>query len=304
VSNKQSTLVTIVGPTASGKTNVAIKVADYFKTDIISADSRQFYREIPIGTAAPDINQLEIVNHHFVGHLSIHDNYNVSQFEQDVMNLLKHKFLVHNCMVMAGGSGLYIDAVCNGIDDLPNPDEKLRNELNNRLKEQGIESLQEQLKLLDPVYFDQVDLQNPKRLTRAIEVCLQTGKCYSDLRLKKIANRDFSILKIGLNLPRAELFERINQRTEKMIKNGWLKEAESMFNFRNVNALNTVGYKELFNYISGEWTLEKTIEKIKTNTRRYAKRQITWFKRDEKIHWFHPDETDKIINLIHETISQ
>ena len=303
MSNKQNTLVTIVGSTASGKTDVAIKVADYFKTDIISADSRQFYKEIPIGTAAPEKSQLDIVNHHFVGHLSIHDNYNVSQFEQDVLNLLKQKFSAHNCIVMAGGSGLYVDAVCNGIDDLPNPDEKLRNELNNRLKEQGIESLQKQLKLLDPVYFAQVDLQNPKRLIRAIEVCLQTGKRYSDLRLKRTATRDFNILKIGLNLPRPELFERINQRTEKMIKNGWLKEAESMFNFRDVNALNTVGYKELFNYISGEWTLEKAIERIKTNTRRYAKRQLTWFKRDDEIHWFHPDDTDNIIKLIREVVS-
>ena len=298
------TLIVVVGPTASGKTGTAIDIARHFHTEIISADSRQFYKEIPIGTAAPDSQQLAQVKHHFVGQLSITDDYNVSRFEQEVLSLLSEKFKSHNIMVMAGGSGLYIDAVCNGIDKLPSPDEQLRNDLNNKLEKEGIESLQKQLKVLDLAYYNEVDLQNPKRLLRAIEVCLQTGKRYSDLRKKNIATRDFNIIKIGLNLPREVLFERINKRTELMIEKGWLEEAKSVFPQRNLNSLNTVGYKELFRYLSGEWTLDFAIEKIKTNTRRYAKRQLTWFKRDKSIHWFSPFETGKIMDYLTEHVYQ
>ncbi len=292
----------MVGPTASGKTGTAIELAKHFHTEIISADSRQFYKEIPIGTAAPDSWQLSQVKHHFVGQLSITDDYNVSRFEQDVINLLDEKFKSHNVMVMAGGSGLYIDAVCNGIDELPSPDEQLRSSLNKKFEKEGIESLQQQLKVLDPVYYNEVDLQNPKRLLRAIEVCLQTGKWYSNLRKRKIATRDFDIVKVGLNLPREELFKRINKRTDLMIEGGWLEEAKSVFPQRKLNSLNTVGYKELFKYFSGEWTLDLAIEKIKTNTRRYAKRQLTWFKRDESIHWFSPIETGKIMDYLAERV--
>lgn len=292
------TLVVIAGPTASGKTDVAIEVARYYNTEIISADSRQFYKEIPIGTAAPDKNKCSLVKHHFVGTRSVFDDYNVSQFEKDVLFLLQKKFKQNSVMVMAGGSGMYIDAVCNGIDELPDPDEEIRKELNITLATQGIKALQQQLKLLDSVYYLQVDLQNPKRLMRAIEVCLQTGKRFSDLRKNKPASRNFNIIKIGLSLPRKTLYSRINQRTDNMIKNGWLEEAHAVYPYKHLNSLNTVGYKELFNYLSGEWTLETAIEKIKISTRRYAKRQLTWFNRDKNIHWFLPDEIEQILALI------
>jgi len=281
---------------------VAIDIASHFKTEIISADSRQFYKEIPIGTAAPDSKELARVKHHFVGQLSVFDDYNISRFEKEVLALLKQKFKQHSLMVMAGGSGMYIDAVCNGIDELPDPDEQIRLELNQTFSEKGIEVLQQQLKILDPSYYREVDLLNPKRLMRAIEVCLQTGKRYSDLRKNKPASRDFNIVKIGLTLPRETLYNRINRRTDAMIANGWLKEARVVYQYKQLNSLNTVGYKELFNYFSGEWSLETAIEKIKTNTRRYAKRQLTWFKRDKDIEWFQPDNIQSILQLIEKRV--
>ncbi|GMT45821.1 MAG: tRNA dimethylallyltransferase 1 [bacterium] len=289
---KKKTLVVVLGPTASGKTDVAIRLAKYFDTEIISADSRQFYREIPIGTAAPTAQQLSKVTHHLVGNLSLNDDYNVSRFEQDVMALLKEKFRVHDLLIMTGGSGLYIDAVCKGIDSLPDPDPLLRKTLQEKWQQQGIEVLQQQLQQLDAEYYEQVDRKNHKRLMRAIEVCLQTGQKYSELRLNKPQKRDFNILKIGLDLPREQLFARINRRTEIMLSNGWLEEARSALPFRHKNALNTVGYKELFAYLDGELTLEEAVDKIKTNTRRYAKRQLTWFKKDKEIHWFSPEDEE------------
>ncbi len=298
MNRQKPTLIVVAGPTASGKTKVAIEIASHFNTEIISADSRQFYKEIPIGTAAPNQKELSEVKHHFTGMLSIFDDYNVSLFEQDVLKLLSKKFEQHKVMVMAGGSGMYIDAVCSGIDDLPDPDVKIRNELNQTLEKIGITALQQQLKVLDPVYYKEVDLQNPKRLMRAIEVCLQTGKRYSDLRKNKAAKRDFNIVKIGLDLPREELYQRINRRTEVMIKSGWIEEAKNVFPYKNLNALNTVGYKELFRYFEGTWMLETAIEKIKTNTRRYAKRQLTWFKRDKTIKWFAPDDFNGITDYL------
>ncbi|UBM61063.1 tRNA (adenosine(37)-N6)-dimethylallyltransferase MiaA [Candidatus Sulfidibacterium hydrothermale] len=300
----KKTLLVILGPTASGKTGVAIRLAKYLKTEIISADSRQFYREIPIGTAAPTEEQLREVPHHFVGNLSLQDDYNVSRFERDVLKLLEQKFRQHEVIIMAGGSGLYIDAVCKGIDALPDPDPQLRQTLEKQWKQQGIAMLQQQLEELDPDYYAVVDRQNPKRLMRAIEVCLQTGKKYSELRLNRPAERDFRILKIGLNLPRQELFERIHQRTDQMLENGWLEEARRVLPFREKNALNTVGYKELFAFFDGKMTLEEAVEKIKTNTRRYAKRQLTWFKRDTDIHWFSPEETDSILAFVRERINE
>ena len=292
------TLIVIAGPTASGKTDVAIKIACHFNTEIISADSRQFYKEIPIGTAAPDKTQLAQIKHHFVGHLPVTEPYNVSRFEHDVLELLNKQFKKQPVMVMAGGSGLYIDAVCKGIDDLPDPDLTLRENLNYKLDNEGIEALQQQLKVLDPVYYQQVDLQNPKRLLRALEVCIQTGKPYSELRKNNPAPRNFNIIKIGLNLPREELFDRINRRTDLMIEKGWIEEAANLLNLQHLNALNTVGYKELFKYLSGEWILSFAIEKIKTNTRRYAKRQLTWFKKDTDITWFLPGEHQKMMDFI------
>ncbi len=291
---KKPILFVILGPTASGKTSVAITVAKHFQTEIISADSRQFYREIPIGTAAPTTEQLAEVPHHFVGQRSIVEDYNVSQFEKDVLEFLSKKFLEKNVMIMVGGSGLYIDAVCKGIDDLPDPDPAIRKWLTHLLDSQGISSLQEYLKKLDPEYYKQVDLNNPKRLLRALEVCKQTGKKYSDLRLNQSAERDFQIVKIGLELPREQLIKQIHHRTDEMLKHGLLEEAKAMLPHRSLNALNTVGYKELFAYFDEEWTLEHAIEKIKTNTRRYAKRQMTWFKKDKEIQWFTPAEIDEI----------
>ena len=295
---KKKILIVVLGPTASGKTGMAIALAKHFGTEIISADSRQFYREIPIGTAAPTNEQRKLVPHHFVGNLSLNDDYNVSRFEREVLDLLRKKFQRHDVMVMAGGSGLYINAVCNGIDDLPDPDPGLRETLRKQWLQQGIGVLQNQLRVLDPEYFMQVDRQNPKRLMRAIEVCLQTGKKYSELRLNKPVKRNFNILKIGLDLPRKELFDRIHRRTDNMFSLGWMEEAKSVLPYRHTNALNTVGYKELFAYFDGVLSLAEAIEKIKTNTRRYAKRQLTWFNRDPEIHWFSADDQKKILEFV------
>jgi len=295
LSQNKKSLIVILGPTASGKTRLAIEIAKHFRAEIISADSRQFYKEIPIGTAAPDSTQLNEIRHHFVGHLSINDLYNVSRFESDVISLLNSKFKSHDVMVMTGGSGLYIDAVCSGIDELPDPDEKIRNELEELFEQQGLSALHTKLELLDPEYFNQVDKNNPKRLIRAIEICEQTGKTYTELRKNKSRKRDFNIIKIGLKVPRHELVERIHRRTDQMISQGLLQEAEKVYPLKHLNALNTVGYKELFSYFDGIWDMETAIEKIKTNTRRFAKRQMTWFRKDVEINWF---PTDKILEII------
>lgn len=296
----KKTLVVVLGPTASGKTDVAIRLAKYFDTEIISADSRQFYREIPIGTAAPTAQQLATVPHHFVGNLSLSEDYNISRFEQDVLSLLDEKFREKDVMVMSGGSGLYIDAVCKGIDRLPDPDPVLRQTLQEKWQQQGICVLQKQLESLDPEYYAIVDKHNHKRLMRAVEVCLQTGQKYSELRLNKPQKRSFRILKIGLNLPREQLYARINQRAETMLSNGWLEEAGRVLPFRHKNALNTVGYKELFSYFDKEITLEEALAKIKVNTRRYAKRQLTWFKKDRGIRWLSPNDGIAILQLVAE----
>lgn len=293
-------LVVIAGPTASGKTGLALTLAKHFNTEIISADSRQFYREIPIGTAAPTADQLAMIPHHFVGNLSIHDSYNVSQYEKEVLTLLNKKMDTLPVMIMVGGSGLYINAVCNGIDELPDPDPLLRTKLNDLFQKKGLPALQKLLAELDPEYYQQVDKNNPKRLLRAIEVCKQTGKKYSALRQNKTVKRPFHILKIGLELPRPILNQRIHLRTEQMMTAGWLDEAGTVYPFRHLNALNTVGYKELFAHFDGKLTLEEAVEKIKTNTRRYAKRQMTWFKKDPSIHWFHPEAAADILAFINQ----
>ena len=291
-------LIVLLGPTAIGKTNVAIHLAKALNAEILSADSRQFYRELKIGVAAPSVEELKAVKHHFIGHLSMTEYYNVSRFEHDVLEILYDYFKNHKYAILVGGSGLYIDAVCNGIDELPDPDEKLRGKLKKDLENHGIEYLKEKLKKLDPEYYEKVDLNNPNRILRALEVCLMTGKTYSSLRNNQPKNRDFSIVKIGLNRPREELFTIIEDRVDKMIESGLVNEVEGLKEYRDLNSLNTVGYKEIFKYLYGEWSLEKAIEKIKTNTRRYAKRQLTWFKKDEEIKWFHPGEKDQIISYI------
>ncbi|MBN2614889.1 MAG: tRNA (adenosine(37)-N6)-dimethylallyltransferase MiaA [Bacteroidales bacterium] len=301
-SGNRPTLVVIAGPTASGKTALTIRLAQAFHTEIISADSRQFYKEIPIGTAAPTVEEQTLVPHHFVGNRSIFDDYNIALYEKEVLALLEEKFKDHNVVFMTGGSGLYIDAVCKGIDALPDPDPELREELNTLLKKEGITAFQKLLQELDPEYYASVDIHNPKRLQRAIEVCRQTGKKYSELRSNQPVQRNFNILKIGLTIDRHELARRIHIRTQAMLDTGWLDEVKRVFPHRHLNALNTVGYKELFAYLEGDYSLEEAIEKIETNTRRYAKRQRTWLRRDMEVHWFAPEDVQNIEHFIKENL--
>ena len=281
-----------------GKTAVAIQLANTFNAEIISADSRQFYKELTIGVAAPTDEELKLAKHHFIGHISISDYYNVSRFENDVIDFLSAYFEKNPVAILVGGSGLYVDAVCQGIDELPDPDEKLRNRLKQKIENEGIEPALRQLKELDPEYFNIVDRKNPNRILRALEVCLMTGQTFTSLRNNQSKQRDFDILKIGLDRPRKELFDIIHQRVDRMIEAGLINEVEGLIEFKELNSLNTVGYKEIFKYLDGDWTLALAIEKIKTNTRRYAKRQLTWFKRDEGINWFHPTDQKGIIERI------
>ena len=278
--NNKPTLLVIAGPTAVGKTEYAIRVADYFDTSIISADSRQFYRELKIGTATPSTEELSRAPHYFIGHLSIADYYSVSKFEQDVLTLLPSLFAKSPVVIMTGGSGLYIDAVCKGIDDLPDCDPEVRSRVINLYKDGGIGELRRQLKFLDPGFYQNTDIANHKRLMRALEVCLQTGKPYSQFLKAVSKKRFFDIYKYCLIRPRNELFDRINRRVDAMMEAGLLNEVESLYEFKHHNALNTVGYKELFDYMNGKCTLDEAVSDIKTHTRRYAKRQMTWFKRD------------------------
>jgi tRNA dimethylallyltransferase len=291
-------LVVIAGPTAVGKTSLAVSLALHFNTEIISADSRQFYREMSIGTAAPSIMELTAVKHHFVHHLSIQDNFNVSMFEADVLAELEQLFPRHPVVVMVGGSGLYINAVCRGIDLLPDPDPEIRLQLKIILETSGIEALQQELDLLDPEYSKQVDRSNPARLMRAIEICRATGLPYSSLRTNKSRQRDFRICKMGIELPREVLYHRINTRVDEMMQAGLYEEALSLYPLRHLNALNTVGYKELFDHFEGLVSLDHAVEKIKIHSRRYAKRQLTWFKKDPDYTWFQPDEISKITKKI------
>jgi tRNA dimethylallyltransferase len=292
------TLIIILGPTAVGKTTVSIEIAKKLRTEIISADSRQFYRELRIGTACPSDEELKSVPHHFIRHLSIHDDYNVARFETDALEVAGKIFATHDIALMVGGSGLYIDAVCRGIDELPEPDMALRVKLKADYRLYGIDFLRSKLWDLDPEYYKTVDLSNPNRLARAIEVNMGTGRSFAELRTNKQKARDFAIIKVGLNLPRAELHSRINSRVDRMIEQGILEEARANYSDRKLNGLNTVGYKELFSYLDGEMNLEEAVEKIKTNTRRFARRQITWFRRDPDIRWFHPSDTALILDYI------
>jgi tRNA dimethylallyltransferase len=294
--NSNNTLIVILGPTAIGKTALSIDVAKYFNAEIISADSRQFYKELKIGAAPPSSEELNTIKHYFIGNLSLQDYYNVSLYEKDVLNILESVFKNKNVIVMVGGSGLYIDAVCSGIDDLPNSDPEMRQTLKRTFEIEGIEALRFQLKLLDPEYYNMVDLANPKRLIRAIEVCLSTGETYSSLRTKPKQKRKFNIIKIGLNRKREELFDIINKRVDSMIEKGLVEEAKELYPYKSLNSLNTVGYKELFEYFDNKISLEKAIENIKTNTRRFAKRQLTWFLKDKEIRWIHPDDANHMIS--------
>lgn len=295
---KEKYLIVVMGPTAIGKTAFSIQLARHFKTEILSADSRQFYREMCIGTAYPEPEKLAVVKHHFIGNLSINDEYNVARYEDEALALLKELYQRHNVVILTGGSGLYIDAICKGIDELPNHDPVLRQKLKKELEEDGLEAFGEKLKNLDPEYYKAVDLNNPNRLLRAIEICLLTGATYTSLRKNAAKARPFKIIKIGLNTEREKLFRTVGERVDTMMEKGLLDEVKSLIPYREHNAMNTVGYKELFAYLDGETTLEQAIEKIKTNTRRYAKRQLTWFNRDQEISWFEPDDFDGVIKYL------
>ncbi|MFZ4741386.1 MAG: tRNA (adenosine(37)-N6)-dimethylallyltransferase MiaA, partial [Bacteroidales bacterium] len=286
----------IIGPTAVGKTAMAIKVAKLLGTEIISADSRQFYKELNIGVAKPSTEELAVAPHYFIGNISITDNYNVSKYEIEALQCLDEIFRKKDTAVLVGGSGLYIDAVCKGIDELPDPEEELREDIKYLFASEGIEALRSQLKILDPVYYNEVDLANPKRIMRAIEVCLTTGKPYSSLRINKQLPRNFNIVKIGLTKEREQLYDIINQRVDVMMEVGLLNEVKGLLAFKDLNALNTVGYKELFAYLADDCSLDEAIEKIKINSRRYAKRQLTWFRRYDDINWFDANNETGIIN--------
>ena len=273
-------------------------LATYFGIPIINADSRQIYRELKIGTARPTEEQMQQVKHYFVGTLGLEDYYSASLFEQQVLELLGQLFQSHDYALMAGGSMMYIDAVCDGIDDIPTIDDETRALMKRRLAEEGLEQLCEDLKRMDPEYYEIVDKQNPRRVVHALEICTMTGQTYTSFRRREKRERPFRIIKIGLNRPREELYARINQRVDEMMANGLLEEVKTMYPKRSLNALNTVGYKELFDYLEGRWTLEEAVERIKGNTRRYARKQLTWYKKDEQISWFHPDERTTIIDYI------
>lgn len=299
---KEKKLIVIVGPTGIGKTDLGVFLAQKLETEIISADSRQFYKELKIGTAVPSAEELAAVKHHFIGHLSIQDYYNASTFEFEVIDLLKEKFEHFNTMLMVGGSGMYVDAVCRGIDDLPEIDQEIRAKLEKKYLEEGIESLRFELKKLDPEYYDVVDLRNPKRILKGLEICMMTGKTYTSFRKSIKKERNFNILKIGLTMDRDLLYERIEKRVDLMVEQGLFEEAKKFYSFKHLNSLNTVGYKELFAHFSGEYDLKKAIELIKRNSRRYAKRQLSWFKRDEEINWFDRAEKDKILEFVEKKI--
>ena len=283
---------------------MCLDIAQHFGIPIINADSRQIYKELKIGTASPTIEQMRRVPHYFVGSLSLHDYYSASLFEQQVLEILQREFEHSDYALLTGGSMMYIDAVCNGIDDIPTVDDATRELLKSRLSSEGLEPLVEELRRLDPEYYEIVDKQNPRRVVHGLEICLMTGKTYTSFRKREKKERPFRIVKIGLNRDREELYNRINQRVDQMMTDGLLDEAQRLYPMRHMNALNTVGYKEMFAYIDGTWTLEEAVERIKGNTRRYARKQLTWYKKDEQIRWFHPDEIEQIYSYISQDYEQ
>ncbi len=295
-------LFVLLGPTAVGKTALSIKIAKLLGSPIINCDSRQIYKDMSIGTAAPTEEQLAEVKHYFVKILELQQYYSAAQYEEDAINLIGQLSSTHNNLLLSGGSMMYIDAVCNGIDDIPTVAPEIREELKERLHTEGLEKLKNELRLLDPEYYNIVDLKNPKRIVHALEICYTSGKTYTSFRIRKKKERPFQIIKIGLRRERNELFERINKRVDMMMEEGWLEEAKSLYPHRQLNALNTVGYKELFKYLDGTWELDFAIEKIKKNTRDYAKKQMTWFAHDEDIHWFSPDNEKEILDFISQNI--
>ncbi len=297
-------LIAVVGPTAIGKTNLAIALAKHYQTEIISADSRQFFKEMRIGTAVPSLEELHTVQHHFIQHKSIFDDYSVGDFEKDALKKLTQLFKNKDVVVMVGGSGLYVDAVANGLDEFPSIDSKIRERLNERLKNEGIQNLQEQLKSLDKVYYQKVDIDNPHRLIRALEICIGSGKPYSSYLNQKKSSRNFKTIYIGIEAEREVIYDRINKRVDLMIEDGLLKEVEPLFPNKSLNALQTVGYKEMFNFLEGKWSLDFAIDEIKKNTRRFAKRQLTWYRKNPEIFWVNFNKNhNQIINNLEEYVT-
>lgn len=292
------TLFVIVGPTGVGKTSLCLKVAEHLNTVIINADSRQVFKEIPVGTAAPTKDERKSIRHFFVGILHINEYYNASKYEQDVLKLLNILFKYKDNVIMSGGSMMYVDAVCKGIDDIPSVDDNIRKTLQERFDKEGLSGISKELALLDPDYYAIVDKNNHKRIIHALEICLSTGKPYSSFRKNTTKERPFRIIKIGLNMDRQRLYERIDLRVEQMIHDGLIQEALNVYEYKDLNALNTVGYKETFEYLDGLCTLDNAIFRIKSNTHKYCRKQLTWFRRDPNIHWFSPDNIEEIINYI------
>ena len=299
-----NTLIVLLGPTGVGKTELSLRVASHVGSPIISADSRQLYKELVIGTAAPTAEQLARIKHYFVGTLSLTDYYNASQFEEEVLLCLENLFHSTSNVVMTGGSMMYIDAVCNGIDELPTVSQEIRTNLMKRFEVEGLDPIREDLKRLDPQHYNEVDLNNYKRVIHALEICLMTGRPYSELRTNTKKTRPFRIIKIGLTRDREELCDRINARVDQMMRDGLLEEARHVYPYKHLNSLNTVGYKEMFNYLDDEWPLDFAIEKIKRNSRVYARKQMTWFKRDKEINWFHPDNIEGILTFLDEQLNR
>lgn len=296
--NDKKTLIVLIGPTGVGKTDLSIKIAKKYGSPIISADSRQLYSDLKIGTAAPTEEYLKRVKHYFVGTLKLTDYYSAAQYESEVISLLEELFKTNNTILLTGGSMMYIDAICKGIDDIPTVDNETRQMMMEKYEKEGLERLCAELKLLDPEYYSIVDLKNPKRVIHALEICYMTGKTYTSFRTGNRKQRPFDIIKIGLCRDREELYDRINKRVDIMIKDGLVDEVKSVYQYKNLNSLNTVGYKEIIQYLEGNCTLEYAIEKIKQNSRIYSRKQMTWFKRDNEIKWFHPDREDEIMEYI------
>ncbi|UCS95618.1 tRNA (adenosine(37)-N6)-dimethylallyltransferase MiaA [Echinicola marina] len=296
-------LVVVVGPTAVGKTNLCINLAKNFDTEIVSSDSRQFYREMQLGTAKPSEDELSEVRHHFVNNLSIFEDYDVRKFEKEALALMEKLFKSHDVLIMTGGSGLFVNAICEGFDDIPDIDPSIRENLNELYNKEGITAIQQKLKELDPEYYTAVDINNPQRLIRGCEVSLGTGKPFSSYRIKKKVNRPFEIIKVGLERTREELYDRINYRMDLMVGAGLFDEAEKLFPYRELNALQTVGYSEIFGFLEGDYDKEEAIRLLKRNSRRYAKRQFTWFRRDDEIRWFSPEDEEGILAYIRSQIA-
>ncbi len=298
-----NSLVVLLGPTGVGKTELSLRLAEHLGSPIISSDSRQLYKDLPIGTAAPTTEQLARVRHYMVGTLSLEDYYSASQFEEDSITLLASLHKETPAVVMTGGSMMYIDAVCKGIDDIPTVTPEVRSAVGEKFRREGLDAILRELKEADPVHYCEVDRMNHKRVVHAVEICRMTGKPYSSFRTNSRKTRPFGIIKIGLTRDREELYTRINSRVDSMMASGLLDEARRVYPFRHLNSLNTVGYKELFRYLDGEWTLDLAVEKIKRNTRVYARKQMSWFRRDEEIRWFHPDREEEIMDFIDREVS-